>query len=329
MEYVESAKECIERRLEGREALSWIERLGVYVIDENIYHAEPERCENVLAIRFNRHAFNAYYCYFYTNEKRETKFTVNRLVEGMDIKEIEDMLSEAQWNSDSTQGWWCEVFANGKMDQVDDVLINQDHIKVAEKHPVGMLLYVKQLKEHLEMALDTLWNGKGYSVEEVFVSGDYAQALPLQYALHKIYGCGVENIDSYQGMDFFCEGLTFKKATEKFYLPWGFRNTHLNISPTMTLEEVASTNGISLPLPVTVTDSKSKKIASIELDDKPIEGYDALSWDDLIVNDNYADLQLDDYYFKDILLTVVPDGFGAYYIGNASDKKYRIDKNML
>ena len=93
MEYVESAKECIERRLEGREALSWIERLGVYVIDENIYHAEPERCENVIAIRFNRHAFNAYYCYFYTNEKRETKFTVNRLVEGMDIKEIEDMAS--------------------------------------------------------------------------------------------------------------------------------------------------------------------------------------------------------------------------------------------
>lgn len=329
MEYVESAKECIERRLEGRDALSWIERLGAYVIDENIYNAEPERCENVLVIRMNSHSFDAYYCYFYTNEKSETRFTINRQVEGIGIKEIEDMLIEARWDSDSTRGWWREVFANEKINQVDDVLINQDQIKVTEKHPVGMLLYVKQLEEHLEMALDTLWNGKGYSVGKVFVCDDYAQALPLQYALHKIYGCEVENIDCHQGMDCYCERLTFKKATEKFYLPWGFRNTHLNISPTMTLEEVASTNGISLPLPVTVTDSKSKKIVSIELDDKPIEGYDALSWDNLIVNDNYADLQLDDYYFKDILLTVVPDGFGAYYIGNVSDKKYRIDKNML
>ena len=266
MEYVERVKECIERRLDGIDALSWIERLGVYLIDEKIYQGEPEKCDIILVIRINGHTFNAYYCYFFTNEKFETRFTVDRLIEEKNVQEIE--------------------------------------------------------------AMDSLWEGKRYSVGKVYVSGDYERMQYLQNVVQKVYDCDVENIDS-QGMERYCEKMTFKDAIKKFYFPWGIRNATLNISPSMTLEEVASTNGVSIPLPVKVDDPKSKKIISVELDDKPVVGCTDLSWNDLIVDNDCADLQLDDYYFKDILLTVVPDGLGAYYIGNADDKKYRLDKNSL
>ena len=216
------------------------------------------------------------------------------------------------------------MFPKGNLNLVDDSLLKHELIWVDSSSSMNMADYIKELTQKIECGIEQLWNGKRYTVSKVIVCDDFATAQPLMYSLMKGYGCEVESFVTEKEKDFYDMSLASKGVTQRFYIPWKFRNMQLNISPAKTLEQVAATSGISIPIPVTVFDNNTKRIKDVKLTDKPIAGYEDLDWKDLIAIDDCADLQLDEYFFKDIKLSVIPDGYGAYYIENVNDHICRI-----
>lgn len=327
MKYTDYSKEAEMMRLGGTDCLSWIERFGVYLIDKNLYVGEPEKCDNVLVIRMKDNLLNAYYCYFYTNNDGETKFFVQIFKEVIDNSLLCGLFQDAHWNSESTQAWWYEVFSGGNLNLVDDSVLEHELICVDSASSMNMADFINELTEKIECGIGQLWNGKRYTVSKIIVGDDFATAQPLMYSLMKEYGCKVESFVTEKEIDFYDTSFDYEDVIRRFYIPWKFRNMQLNISPAMTLEQVAATSGISIPIPVIVFDKNTKMIKDVKLTDKPIAGYEDLDWKDLIANDDCADLQLDEYFFKDLKLCVIPDGYGAYYIGNVNDHICRIKLN--
>ena len=328
MNYTDYSQELETMRLEGKDCLSWIERFGIYLLERNLYESEPEKCENILVIRMKDNLFNAYYCYFYTNHEGKTQFMVQAHEEKVDNVLLSKLLDDSHWDLEVNRKWWSEVFANNDMSLVDDSLIENDMVHVSDDSTMKMVEFLDLISERLEQGMIKLWHGRSHSVSKIYLAGDYATVQPISYSLSRKYGCDVCMFNADQTTEFYNDELTTRDAVQWFYIPWKFRNLQLNISPAMTLEQVSTTNGISIPLPVIVTDTNTKKIESVQLTDKPISGYEELSWEDLITNDNRADIQLDDYFFKEIMLCVIPDGYGTYYLGNKNDRKCRIKQKQ-
>ncbi len=324
MKYTNYTEKAVSMRLEGKECLSWIERVGYDIIRGQLYKADPETCSYALVIRVDRNLLSAYYCYFYTNNDAVSKFMVIRHTEGIGSTGICQLMESAQWDAETTKDWWDEVFCGGEMQNVDESILKHGSVKVAEDSPLNMEDFLTQLEERVAGETEKLNIRKHDPVFRVYLGGYYAKVLPLMYIVGRMYGCDVTSIVKTSCKAFYDKGLKYKDVAQSFYIPWKLREMQLNISPSMTLDQVAVTSGISIPIPVIVKDKNSKKIDSVQLTDKPIIGYEGLSWDDLIGNDNCADLQLDEYFFKGMMLSVVPDGYGTYYIGNVNDCKYRI-----
>ena len=327
MIYTDFSEEAVANRLEGKECLSWIERFGSYLIESGAYLGEPEKSDYCLVIRMKDNKINFYYCYFYTNYEGCNQFLIQRYVEKLDGTPLFDMMHKYRWNDNDTITWWSEVFANNRMSLVDSSVLKHGDVRVSHSYSETMEDFVEMISKNIENAIEELWKGKRYSISKIYLAGIFSKVLPLRYALSKMYLCDTESFCADQAEVFYKKDINFKEIASMFYIPWKFRNMKLNISPSMTLGEIASTSGVSIPLPVTVTDKDTRGIETVLLADRPIEEYAALSWNDLIVNDNCADLQLDDFFFKDITLTVIPDGFASYYIGNATDRKSRIKLN--
>lgn len=327
MKYTDFTEDAISMRLEGYECLSWVERTGYDIIMRNLHKADPETCNYVIVMRVDRNILSVYYCYFFTDSDAQSKFMVIRHTEGMDNKGVSQLMENAQWDSDATQCWWNEVFHGGVMKNVDESILKNESVKVTEGLTLNMEDFLLQLEEKVVCETDGLKMRKYDPVFHVYLGGDYAEVLPFKYIVGRIYGCDVTSIGKTAGKAFFNKELKYKDVAQTFYIPWKLREMQMNISPTMTLNQVAATSGISVPIPVAVKDKNSKEIESVLLAEKPVVGYENLSWGDLIANDDCADLQLDDYFFKDLMLSVVPDGYGTYYIGNVNGCKHRITLN--
>lgn len=327
MKYYDFSKDIETMRLEGKECLSWIERFGTYLLENSLYEGEPEKNDNILVIRMKDNLLNAYYCYYFTNHEGKTQFTVQDYKEEIDNNPLCEILNNASWDKEATKAWWSEVFAHNDMSILDDSLLGNEMIHVSAESSMKMTAFCEKLREQIENGLIQLWSGKNYTISKIFLAGDYATALPLCYSLSKTYKTTVDMFEADQNKDYYDQDITMMDVARWFYIPWKFRNMQLNISPAMTLEQVAATSGISIPIPVTVFDKNTKKIKDVKLTDKPIAGYEDLDWKDLISDDGCADLQLDEYFFKDIKLCVIPDGYGGYYIGNANDRICRIKLN--
>lgn len=327
MTYTDYTEEAISMRLEGKECLSWGERFAYDIIKRNLYRAEPESCSFAIIMKIDRNLFSAYYCYFFTNSDAASKFMILRYMEGKDNTNICKLMEDVGWDTDMTKDWWNEVFYRGRIAKTDASLLRNGQVKATEGSSMNMETFLMQLEEKIDCIMEGLKIHKYDPVFHVYLGGDFAGVMPLIYVINRMYGRAATAIVN-TPEDIFCDiNLSYRDVAQTFFIPWRLREMQLNISPAMTLTQVAATNGISIPIPVSVKDKNSKEIESVLLTDKPIAGYEHLSWGDLIVNDGCADLQLDDYFFKDMMLSVVPDGYGTYYIGNVNDCKHRITLN--
>ena len=248
-------------------------------------------------------------------------------MEGMDNTNICKLMEDVGWDTDMTKDWWNEVFYRGRIAKTDASLLRNGQVKATEGSNMNMETFLMQLEEKIDCIMEGLKIHKYDPVFHVYLGGDFAGVMPLIYVINRMYGRAATAIVN-TPEDIFCDiNLSYRDVAQTFFIPWRLREMQLNISPAMTLTQVAATSGISVPIPVAVKDKNSKEIESVLLAEKPVVGYENLSWGDLIANDDCADLQLDDYFFKDLMLSVVPDGYGTYYIGNVNGCKHRITLN--
>lgn len=315
MEFGENLVKTIRFRQEGKDVLSWIENFGLHLFDENCKLNIPfnngEKNE-VLVLRIDKitNTINAYYCFFQTDNRGFTRFCVNKYTEGNDAGGLKRLMDRAKWDDDSTRKYWEEAFCADKIEHVDESTLKRPESKTSPYEEMNMMEYVECIQEEIKKVLTKLSISSNDNISKVLIAEQYAAALPLKYALGRIFPNAKKMVRHF----------IFKKKIEEkswqqnaihFHIPGKLLHSVLNTTPQMTICDVLflREKGVTFTLPL----SKDKN-GKYCLSDTSIIDKSELKWSELITEDIEPDYIVGNLAFKRVQLSMLADGFQNVYL---------------
>lgn len=303
----------IQQRQEGKDVLSWIEKLCIHLLNDKDQSFNGE--EHVLVFRIteleSQDLIIGYYCYFKTNNGY-TRFCVNKSVD-LPTKELKELLGSngAKWESEATQKWWEMVFINGDVAHVDEDTLTRKEVKVSEQLDTNMQEFITSIQNELGKAVKLMNEPQKppqldlTKISKVFVVGEYASALlPLIYALKEMFKSDVLPIIETN------YNYTWQNSANCFYAPGTLLYTELNTSTKMSISDVIKLGetGIVFTVPMKEDDGKYS-LPSTAI----FNGCD-LKWNELMKGDVQYDYKAGNLLFKRVHLSMIADGFQTIYI---------------
>lgn len=315
MEFGENLVKTIRFRQEGKDVLSWIENFGLHLFDENCKLNVPfnngEKNE-VLVLRIDRktNTINAYYCFFQTDNRGFTRFCVNKYTEDNDAYGLKELMDNANWANDSTKNYWKEVFCDGKVYKVDETVLKGPETKTSSSEEMNMMEYIERIQEEIQNVIIKLCIPANGNISKVLIVGQYAAALPLKYALGRIFPNAKKMVFHYIWKE---EKKTWQQNCTHFHIPGKLLHSGFNTTPQMTIGDVLSLRekGVTFTLPL----SKNQN-GKYCLPATPIIDNSELKWNELIKEDIEPDYIVGNLSFKRVDLSVFADGFQNVFMNS-------------
>lgn len=307
----------IRLRQDGKDVLSWIENFGLHLFDENckskVSFNNGEKNE-VLVLRIDKitNTINAYYCFFQTDNRGFTRFCVNKYTEGNDADGLKRLMDRAKWDDDSTRKYWEEAFCADKIEHVDESTLKRPESKTSPYEEMNMMEYVECIQEEIKKVLTKLSISSNDNISKVLIAEQYAAALPLKYALGRIFPNAKKMVRHF----------IFKKKIEEkswqqnaihFHIPGKLLHSVLNTTPQMTICDVLflREKGVTFTLPL----SKNQN-GKYCLPATPIIDNSELKWNELIKEDIEPDYIVGNLSFKRVDLSAFADGFQNVFVNS-------------
>lgn len=303
----------IQQRKEGRDTLSWIENFGLHLFDEDcsprVSFKNDERNEVlVLRIDKNKNTISAYYCFFQTDGKGFTRFCVNKYNEDDDAGGLKELMDRAKWDDNFTKEYWKEVFCGGKIENVDEDTLKRPETKTSPSENLNLMEYIECIQEEIKKVIEKLSIPKYENIRKVLIAEQYAAALPLKYALSRIFANAETPILHFIKK---IEKKTWQRNAVHFHVSGKLLSSELNTTPQMTIGDVLSLRekGVTFTLPLS-KDQNGKYCLPVT----PIIKDGDLKWSELIKEDVECDYKVGDISFKRIQLSMISDGFRILYV---------------
>lgn len=315
MEFGENLVKTIRFRQEGKDVLSWIENFGLHLFDENCKLNVPfnngEKNE-VLVLRIDRktNTINAYYCFFQTDNRGFTRFCVNKYTEDNDAYGLKELMDNANWANDSTKNYWKEVFCDGKVYKVDETVLKRPETKTSSCEEMNMMEYIERIQEEIQNVIIKLCIPVNENISKVLIVGQYAAALPLKYALGRIFPNAKKMVFHFIWKE---EKKTWQQNCTHFHIPGKLLHSGFNTTPQMTIGDVLSLGekGVTFTLPL----SKNQN-GKYCLPATPIIDNSELKWNELIKEDIEPDYIVGNLSFKRVDLSAFADGFQNVFVNS-------------
>lgn len=310
---MKDSKYYIQQRQEGKDVLSWIENFGLHLIND-----KSERCltfgeqDHVLVLHIKNKekedTINAYYSYFSTSNKGKTRFCINAPFDGIEVttnKLWELMEEKADWSSSETRRWWECVFPKGQF--VDETTLQR--VAVKDSSDMKMSEFVSSISAVFEKVIAKLGVDKD-KFTKVCIVGHYAMALPVLYALRKMFK------EKYVAPYVFTKNVQMKdnpwqQNSHCFLTPKKLCDTIIKSTPQMTIGDVLflREKGITFTLPLSKGESGEYCLPTT-----PVIDNSELKWNDLMTENIQPDYTVDNLAFKRVHLSVFADGFQNVYM---------------
>lgn len=318
---------AIKSRQEGRDTLSWIERFGLHLLEDNIEEDNSrlrltfnKKEENeVLVLRVcatnknNREGvISAYNCFFKTDGNGYVRFCVNDACDS-DAKNLIELMEGAGWKNQSTRNWWDEAFCDGKMDKVDEDTLKREITLTSEYETMNLMKFIECVQNEIGKAVSKL-NIEGEKVKKVFLVEQYAMALPVKYALGRMYPNAIGNVFGFIWKYWEEEeGRSWVQNATRFHVPEELLLITLNTSPKMTVGDVVKMGegGAVFTLPLTKDEG-----GNCFLPATPIFADSELKWNEITKEDVNADYSVGNLSFKRVRLSIYADGLKKIYVKN-------------
>ena len=301
----------IQQRQQGKDSLSWIENFGLHLFEKDckpkVFFKNGEVNE-ILVLRINRkeNVISTYLCFFKTNDKGYTRFSINKVIDYSAVG-LKELMEKAKWADESTKEYWKEVFRDNKTDIDEDTMKRPEVLAYADAKMV-MIDFIGQIKNEFRNVVNKL-SIDNKKISKVFIVEQYAYALPVQYSLRKIFPNAERNVSGFLFKEWEKRYSWFHIA-DRFYIPEELLHTEFNTSSNITIGDVFKfgENGIIITLPIEEKDGK------YSLPSTPmIKGCD-LKWSELIKVKVPFDYKADNLLFKRLQLSMIADGFQTVYI---------------
>lgn len=320
---------AIKSRQEGRDTLSWIERFGLHLLEDNIeednsrlrltFNKKEENEVLVLRVCVNKEktegVISAYNCFFKTDGNGYVRFCVNDACDS-DAKNLIELMEGAGWKNPSTINWWDEAFCDGKMDKVDEDTLKREITLTSEYETMNLMKFIECVQNEIGKAVSKL-NIEGEKVKKVFLVEQYAMALPVKYALGRMYPNAIGNVFGFIWKYWEEEEeRSWVQNVTRYHVPEELLHITLNTSPKMTVGDVVKMgeHGAIFTLPLTKDES-----GNCFLPTTPIFANSELKWNEITKGDVNADYSVGDLLFKRVQLSVFADGLKKIYVKNGSD----------
>lgn len=308
---MKDSKYYIQQRQEGKAVLSWIENFGLHLIND-----KSERCltfgeqDHVLVLHIKNKekedTINAYYSYFRTSNKGKTRFCINAPFDGIEVttnKLWELMVEKADWSLSETRRWWECVFPKGQF--VDETTLQR--VAVKDSSDMKMSEFVSSISAVFEKVIAKLGVDKD-KFTKVCIVGHYAMALPVLYALRKMFK------DKYVAPYVFTKNVQMKdnpwqQNSHCFLTPKKLCDTIIKSTPQMTIGDVLREKGITFTLPLSKGESGEYGLPTTAVVDNS-----ELKWNELMTENIQPDYMVGNLAFKRVQLSVFADGFQNVYV---------------
>ena len=312
MEFVENKMKTIRLCQEGEVVLSWIENFGLYLFDDDckpkVSFENDERNE-VLVLRINqkRNIISAYYCFFKTDSKGFTRFCVNK-EENNDVGGLKELMDRARWADDATMNYWKKVFCGGKIDIVDEDTLKRQEIKTSPYEEMNMMEYIGHIQEEIKKVIAKLGIPSNDNINKVLIVEQYAAALPLKYAVSRIFPNASSPILHFIWNE---KKKPWQQNAARFHVPGKLLHSGLKTTPQMTIGDVLSLGekGITFTLPLSKGESGEYGLPTTAVVDNS-----ELKWNELMTENIQPDYTVDNLAFKRVHLSVFADGFQNVYL---------------
>ena len=310
---------AIKSRQEGKDTLSWIERFGLHLFEENcnpkITFNKKEESE-VLVLRVNKRekAINVYHCFFKTDENGFVRFCVNN-ADDSNATSLIKLMDGAKWDDPSTINWWKEAFCNGEMYKVDEDTLKREITQTSEYEKMNLMKFIERIQDEIGKAVSKL-DIKREKIKRVFLVEQYALALPMKYAVGRIFPNAIGSVFGFIWKYSEEEEKLWTQNATRFHVPEELHHIALNTSPKMTVGDVVKMgeDGAVFTLPLTKDES-----GNCFLPTTPIFADSELKWNEITKGDVNADYSVGNMSFKRVRLSVFADGFQKIYVKNGSD----------
>ena len=304
----ENLVKTIRFRQEGKDVLSWIENFGLHLFDENCKLNVPfnngEKNE-VLVLRIDRktNTINAYYCFFQTDNRGFTRFCVNKYTEDNDAYGLKELMDNANWANDSTKNYWKEVFCDGKVYKVDETVLKRPETKTSSSEEMNMMEYIERIQEEIQNVIIKLCIPANGNISKVLIVGQYAAALPLKYALGRIFPNAKKMVFHFIWKE---EKKTWQQNCTHFHIPGKLLHSGFNTTPQMTIGDVLSLRekGVTFTLPLSKNQNGKYCLPTTSVIDNS-----ELRWNELMKEYIEPDYEVGDFAFKRVRLSMFADGF--------------------
>lgn len=299
-------------RQEGKDGLTWIENFGLHLFDEDckprVSFKNDERNE-VLVLRINQkqNIISAYYCFFQTDSKGFTRFCINKEVNN-DAGGLKGLMDRARWADDTTKNYWKEVFCGGKIDNVDEDTLKRPETKTSLYEEMNMMDYINRIQEEIHKVLIKLSIPANENISKVLLVEQYAAALPLKYALGRIFPNAENPILHFIWKE---EKKSWQQNTVRFHVPGKLLHSGLKAIPQMTIGDVLSLRekGITFTFPLSKRKSGEYCLPTTSIIDNS-----ELKWNELITENIEPDYTVGNLAFKRVQLSMLADGFQNVYL---------------
>ena len=322
--------------------LSWIENFGCHLFDEECnpkilfqYNSD----ELIVVIRISntneKNEIRAYLCYFSTKNGR-TWFCINETCSSSadGLKTL--MEEEAQWKDDTTKNYWNEIFRGGN-NPIDEDVLRRPEIKITSSTSGrNIWAFIQDVQQELNNAISA-FTQPTTNINRVFVVGQYVSrsglpteagvALPLQYALGRIFPMAKDNICGFVWENDRCKSR--EEVAKHFHVPGNLRYTMLNLNSEITIDDCLSNGGVTITIPMQKGEGDNFTIASEICDAQVFNGY-PLRWRDILDKTSKEVFCVGELAFQRLNLSMIPNGFQKVFVKQSSsgeDKYIPIDNN--
>lgn len=315
----EDSESAILQRKEGKNSLSWIENFGLYLFEKNCIPKIPFQdgeSSLILVLRIRnkqellseshnrRNTISAYLCFFKTIGDT-TRFCVNAASDE-DVEGLKDlMVDKAKWTEESTRNWWKEVFRDLKQ-PIDEDTLRRKEVLASDTLKMNMMDFVNKIQEIIEKATSKL-NVDNHIINKVCVVEQFAMALPLRYAIERMFPNAQGNVFSFVWKE---KKMPWLQNMSRFNVPGKLLYTTLLTSPQLSIGDILKLEekGIVITLPL-LKENEKYCLPSI-----PVIDNSDMTWNELMKEHVYPDYIVDDIPFKRVKLSLFADGFQKIYV---------------
>lgn len=317
MEFKSNIGNAINQRLRENDSLSWIENFGLHLINDKrdrrlIFGDQDHILVLHIQNKEKKDTINAYYSYFIrTSSKGTPRFCINAPFNGVKLttNKLWDLMVEmADWNSNETRKWWECVFPKGQ--SVDDTILQRVVVSdKKESSDMKMSEFVSSISAEFEKVIAELGVGKD-KFTKVCIVGHYAKALPVLYALRKMFKNKYVAPFVFTKKDPMVD-FPWQQNSHNFFTPKKLLDYTIKSTPQMTIGDVLSLRekGVTFTLPLSKGENGEYCLPTTSVIDNS-----ELKWNDLIKGDIEPDYMVGDLAFKRVHLSVFADGFQNVYL---------------